>query len=310
MSVVVDILLPTYNRAEALSKNLDHLISEIERGDHAASARIVISDNASPDSTKDAVRPFLLKYPALIRYYRQEQNIGLEANMVFLLGKASAPFVLWTGDDDYIAHGYLNYCIEMIKSVSVLNLVIPGLASLHADGTLTPGRQAAYQEKQFTAGVDSALELSHMAHQMSGLLMRREGLLDTYVSKPEFRNPYLFIQLATQCLLGGKSVFSPGYVTHVTVFNEKDWGYNSIGLLDEVFKSYLHFNGKLTETEIADLMVRFSVLHSYRYSIRWYRPMRLWRQYRELISRVPDINGFRSKLRLHLMKDYIKSFVP
>jgi glycosyltransferase involved in cell wall biosynthesis len=309
MSVRVDILLPTYKRADALRKNLLHLKYEIERDGLESYFSILISDNDSPDHTQGVVDEMTKDYPVAVNYYRQGKNIGLEANMVFILGQASAPYILWTGDDDYMAEGYLAYCVDKIRDIENLGLIIPGLASLHEDGTLVPGRTAPFAERVFAAGYASAWELSHMAHQMSGLLMRRENLLETYVSKPEYRNPYLFIQLATQCILSGQVLFAPAYPTAVTVFNEKDWGYNAIGLLDEVFKSYLFFRGQLTDVQIADLLVRFSVLHSYRYGIRWYRPARLIRQYFDVVKSIPSPATFRKKLALHLFKDYLKSFV-
>jgi len=301
--------LPTYKRVEALRKNLFHLKSEIEKYALESHFRILISDNHSPDNTPEVVREMSKNYPIEIVYYRQEKNCGLEANMVFILGQATSPYVLWTGDDDYLAEGYLAYCVKKMQEDENLGLIIPGLASLHEDGSLVPGRSAAFLDKSFLSGYRSAWELSHMAHQMSGLLMRRENLLDNYLSKPEYRNPYLFIQLATQCILSGQVVFAPAYPTAVTVFNEKDWGYNTIGLLDEVFKSYLYFRGQLPDVQIADLLIRFSVLHSYRYGIRWYKPARLVRQYFALVKTIPPLASFRRKLAVHLFKDYLKSFI-
>lgn len=52
-----------------------------------------------------------------------------------------------------------------------------------------------------------------------------------------------------------------GSRTQVTVFNDKDWGYNDIGVLDEVFKSYLAFRKAISEDQVRDLLIRFSVIH-------------------------------------------------
>lgn len=307
MNPVVDILLPTYNRAESLLQNLEHLKREIQSLEDSAQVRIVISDNASTDDTQKVIASFDFGEVQNV-YFRQDENVGLEPNMVFLLDKATAPFILWTGDDDYIADGYLKYCLEKASENAQLGVIISGLSSLHESGEVTNGRVEDFEEKKLEAGFKSAWTFSHLAHQMSGLFMRREDLLEKYLDSAAYRNPYLFIFLTTQRLIDSSSFYAPKYSTKVTVFNEKDWGYNQVGLLDEVFKSYMYFLEELGEEKVSELMIRFSVLHSYRYNIDWRHPMRLRSQFKELKQSTPDIKGLHKGIASHLVKDYILSF--
>lgn len=308
MNKILDVLIPTYNRSEFLLKNLNHLQGEILKYQLTEVIRLIISDNCSSDDTEVKVKEFIKLSPLEIVYNRQETNLGLEPNMVSILSKASAPFVMWIGDDDFLAKGYLKYCLNRINEIDNIGLIIPGLSSLFEDGSVEQGRLERFDEVVLNPEFESAWAYSHLSHQMSGLVMRREELLEGYLAKPKYRNPYLFIQLTTNRMLQYQSVYAPKFKTLVAVFNDKDWGYNQVGLLDEVFKSYLAFLGQISEQQVMKLLIRFSVLHSYRYNIRWYRPVSLIKKYFHLVHQTPTLSGFRSELAKHLVKDYLLSF--
>ena len=102
-------------------------------------------------------------------------------------------------------------------------------------------------------------------------------------------NPYLFIFWISYCLYHSGGIYAPMFKTSVTTFNEKDWGYNEVGLLDEVFKSYLYFREVLGDRKMVNILLRFSIMHSYRYSINWRKPARLLKQFRYLAKKMPKM---------------------
>jgi abequosyltransferase len=263
----IDILIPTFQRADSLLENLEHMLLRMREEGVEEHFRIIISDNASTDGTEAAVRALMARaneQRALVSYHRNERNLGLECNAVVVAKLATSEFVLWCGDDDFFADGYLRFIVESIAAHPSLGCVIPGLALLRRDGSLEVGRNEDFEVRHFAAGYSSVHELSHLAHQMSGLLFRRAGLLEEYLARPECRNPYLFIYFASNRLLRHDALYAPKFKTRVTVFNERAWGYNSIGLLDEVFKNYAALRPSCTDREVDDLMLRFLVMHSYR----------------------------------------------
>lgn len=280
----IDILIPTYQRADSLVQNLEHILRRIETEKVEDHYRIIISDNASADRTESAVRELVQRLevrPGLVTYHRNGENLGLEGNAVQVAGLSNAEFILWCGDDDFFADGYLRFLVDSIVAHPRLGCVIPGLASLHRDGSVEVGRIEPFEVREFAAGYASAHALSHLAHQMSGLLLRRDGLLHDYLSRPEYRNPYLFIYFAANRLLRYDAIYAPKFKTRITVFNEKAWGYNDIGLLDEVFKSYLALRPACADRQVDDLMLRFLVMHSYRLA---FRPARLSKLARQLVG--------------------------
>lgn len=297
--MLIDILIPTFNRCVDLLRNLRFLTKQIEKNCLHEKVRLVISDNFSTDGTQEQVLRFISatkdKDIAVI-YSRNDRNLGLEKNVVRLLELASADFLLWIGDDDYLADGYLEFLLKSIEERPLLGCVIPGLASLHADGTVTKARIEEFWQRTIEPGFGGVLKFSHLAHQMSGLLVRRDGLLKEYAAKPEYRNPYLFIYFVASRMLRFESIYAPGFPTRVTVFNAKDWGYNSIGLLDEVFKNYLALHDYLTRDQIEKLLLHFAMMHSYRLAFRPLKPQALVRQY-HAINRAAD-GGTRFRLRL------------
>lgn len=277
----LDILIPTFQRCETLVKNLNYLIGQIDTYGLHDHVNIIVSDNASTDATQAGVKR-IIENSALkskILYYKADCNVGLEKNAVNVASLATADFILWCGDDDYLAEGYLAYVVNKINEDPEIGCIIPGLSSLHADGVVLESRAEDFSEIRLAKGYASVHQYSHLGHQMSGLVVRRQGLLEDYLTQPGYRNPYLFIYFVARSLLKNDGLYSPGYKTIVTVFNEKDWSYNQIGLLDEVFKSYYALSDLIDKRQIDDLLIRFMVMHSYRLS---FRPLQLKRLFQQL----------------------------
>lgn len=302
----IDILIPTYQRADSLLQNLEHILTRLRAEGVEEDYRIIVSDNASTDGTERAVRALMERVNRqrdLISYHRNPENVGLEANAVKAASLATGEFVLWCGDDDFFAHGYLRFLAESVATRPRLGCVIPGLASLHKDGSIEAGRDDGMGVQEFPAGYGSTYTLSHLAHQMSGLLFRRDGLLDAYLADPRYRNPYLFIYFAANRLLQFDAVYAPRYKTLVTVFNAKAWDYNGIGLLDEVFKNYLALRPSCTQRQVDELMLRFVLMHSYRLSFRPLRPRVLGRQLLDVWNAGSDTLYFKRKMGLLFLRE-------
>lgn len=72
--ILVSLCFPTCNRGQMIKSILDHYLSCSE---FDCKVEIVISDNASTDSTKQLVTDYILDNPTRhIRYYRNDTNIG------------------------------------------------------------------------------------------------------------------------------------------------------------------------------------------------------------------------------------------
>lgn len=127
-------MIPTYGQeafiARAVQSALDQDYEHFE---------VVVSDDGSPDGTKEAVRPFL-RDPR-VRYHRNETNFGRVGNYrKTLYERVSGDFAVnLDGDDYYIEPTFLSRAAACIAEDETLVLVQAGkrAAGSHRDGQLS-----------------------------------------------------------------------------------------------------------------------------------------------------------------------------
>lgn len=102
--------LPVYNGAELLAAAIDALL-----GQSYSDFELVISDNASTDSTADICRDYEAR-DSRVRYIRQPQNLGLVRNHNYLVGIARGELFKWASHDDLYASDYLKRCVEALDA--------------------------------------------------------------------------------------------------------------------------------------------------------------------------------------------------
>jgi len=234
---LIDILIPTYNRAEFLKENIILLDKQIRGCNLQNFVGLIVSDNGSDDNTVQILSDLVAQIDLNIQIYKHAENLGPEENFLFVLSKSSSSHVMYLGDDDYLPEGYLKFVIEKILQESVY-CIIPGYSNLYHGGQITPSRNASFLIKKYLPGFKSVCDLSNYGHQMSGLVFKREGLYDVYMQSQKYRNLYPFIFFATFCLLRGESYYAPKYQVLVTQGNSKHWGYDESGLLIDIFQNY------------------------------------------------------------------------
>ncbi|WP_373032895.1 glycosyltransferase family 2 protein [Sulfurovum sp.] len=235
---MLEILIPTFNRASFLEKNLNILIQQIENAALEAEISITVSDNCSEDETIKIVKQVIANKSVNIKLYQQKENIGLEKNAIYLLKKSTEKFIMYLGDDDYLPEGYLKYITEKINSIKSLTCIIPGFSSLYSDGQILPARYANFEEKQYIASFYTVTKISQFGHQLSGLVLKRDGLIDGYLSNKKLRNIYPFIYFVAYNNLRGTSIYVPKFQVLVSQGNTKNWNYDNSGLLSEIIKNY------------------------------------------------------------------------
>jgi len=126
----VSIGLPVWNGEEFLPKALDSLL-----GQTFSDFELIISDNASTDATEAICKAYGAKDPR-IRYYRNEANIGLQANTQRVLDLATAPLFMWACHDDVWDLTYLDKMVDQLGRNKSLVLAGCNAASIDERGTL------------------------------------------------------------------------------------------------------------------------------------------------------------------------------
>jgi glycosyltransferase involved in cell wall biosynthesis len=128
----VSIGLPIRNGAAVVDTAIRAVLTQ-DHGD----LELVISDNASTDSTEEICRSYARDDPR-VRYYRQPNNIGATANFVQVMRLARGAFFRWIGDDDWLDPGYLSQCLERFAADDRLILVTTEQILIGKDGQMCP----------------------------------------------------------------------------------------------------------------------------------------------------------------------------
>jgi len=112
--MILSICIPTYNRVRFLDALLGLLTAKFAESDLNSKVEILVSDNASTDNTSEVLE----KYRGIISYWKNDENIGPDANFLKLFSEASGRYIWLPGDDDLVRVDTLNYILRMISEYS------------------------------------------------------------------------------------------------------------------------------------------------------------------------------------------------
>ncbi|MGA3059112.1 MAG: glycosyltransferase family 2 protein [Candidatus Bathyarchaeia archaeon] len=104
----VSIGLPVFDGEKYLKEALDSILAQTY-----SDFELVVSDNASTDSTEQICREYAAK-DGRIRYYRNEKNIGAPKNFNRVFELSSGEYFKWAAYDDVHAPTYLQKCISVL----------------------------------------------------------------------------------------------------------------------------------------------------------------------------------------------------
>ena len=136
---LVSIGIPTYNRERLIGRAIESALHQ-----DYLNIEIVISDNASTDSTPEVCRRYAQTQPN-VRYVRQPRNLGATRNFDAVLEQTSGQFFMWLGDDDWLDSNYVRLALSRLETDPQVALV-SGTPHYYAKGVHSgsrPGLQSA-----------------------------------------------------------------------------------------------------------------------------------------------------------------------
>jgi hypothetical protein len=105
---LVSIGIPTYNRPQQLRKTLTSITCQTY-----SNLEIIVSDNcSSDDETQEVVQEFM-ETDSRIRYFRQDENIGMFYNFKFVFDVSKGDYFTWVADDDARSIDYIENCLNI-----------------------------------------------------------------------------------------------------------------------------------------------------------------------------------------------------
>lgn len=110
---LLSICIPTYNRADCLKRLLDNIIHQVPGSEEVI--EICISDNGSTDNTREIILNYMKKYPDLIKYSKNEKDMGFDWNVYKVVNMAEGEFIWTFSDDDIIVESGIKDVIAFIR---------------------------------------------------------------------------------------------------------------------------------------------------------------------------------------------------
>ncbi|MDD4913016.1 MAG: glycosyltransferase family 2 protein [Sideroxydans sp.] len=105
-NVKISIGIPTYNGEKYLAQSIESVLTQLSE-DPVQQIEILISDNASTDGTGAIAKRYVEKFPHIVRYTCNSQNIGYDRNVDNLFRVANGEYLWLLGDDDMLMPGAL-----------------------------------------------------------------------------------------------------------------------------------------------------------------------------------------------------------
>ncbi|WP_237737692.1 glycosyltransferase family 2 protein [Candidatus Nitrosopumilus sediminis] len=137
--------MPVFNGEKFLKKRIESILSQT-----FTDFKLIISDNASTDSTQKICKEYL-KTDNRISYIRQKKNIGIWENFNFVLQQANSEFFVWVAVDDlwlpeFLEKNFLilktdESLIGSISKVSTKKIIPSKINSLNIDSNFYKFRQ-------------------------------------------------------------------------------------------------------------------------------------------------------------------------
>lgn len=131
---LVSIGIPTYKRPEQLRN-----ILTIVTNQSYANLEIIISDNASPGNDVKEVVDSFLKNDTRIKYFKQNQNIGILKNFDFVLKESVGEYFTFISDDDWRAPEFIETLVNLLEINKGYHWAFCDYHEVYEDGNFAEG---------------------------------------------------------------------------------------------------------------------------------------------------------------------------
>lgn len=183
--IKISICIPTYNRANYLTRCCDKIVSEVNKLSLEKYIEICISDNHSVDSTEEFSKKLICTNTNItIKYHKQPFNTGFSKNLFNVANMSSGQYVFFCGDDDEIIDDVMldiyNAALSSDKLIVFNSLPISPITT--KDCSEMHG--AKYYRFQSTEQAIKCLGIFHMSF-IGNFMVSRDGFLSNWQSAYE-----------------------------------------------------------------------------------------------------------------------------
>ena len=167
------VCIPAYNRPHHLVPLLESIFSQ-----NFHDFEVVICEDKSPERAQIAAvaRDFQSRYPGMLRYFENAENLGYDGNIRNLVEKAEGRFCFFMGNDDLMCPGALDNAASIVRRYPNVGLVLKSYGWFHD----TPGKIDGVvrwfnEEKEFPAGIPAIRFAFRRSGVLAGYIVHRDS---------------------------------------------------------------------------------------------------------------------------------------
>ncbi len=218
------ICIPAYNRAHYLTALLDSIVKQDFRD-----FEIVICEDRSPERGLIAAiaQDYQTRYPEMLRYFENEENLGYDGNVRNLVQKASGEFCFFMGNDDVMCEGALENAASVIHRYPNVGLVLKSYGWFNE----TPANVNQIirwfnEEREFAAGAPAIRFAFRRSGVLSGYIVHREAANEAATNKFD-GTLYYQMHLTASVLITKTAVCTPKVLILCRENEPPDFGHNA-----------------------------------------------------------------------------------
>lgn len=211
---LISIAIAAYNRAHLIGRTLDSLLRQTVQD-----FEILISDDASPDATRDVCERYAAA-DARVRYFRNEERLGLGGNCSRVLAMTRGEFVILAGDDDIYEPNFLERLLAEMRRFPSLSVVACRIDQIDQNDAFVRDMSHQFFASEPLARLRNANRMLWCGYGnlMTGMY-RREMMMRTLLYRPILRDEWDEIDLLFlfEMALQGGVVSIPDVLLHKRV---------------------------------------------------------------------------------------------
>lgn len=110
--MMVSVCMITYNHEKYLPQAIEGVLSQ----ETTFPVKLVIGDDASTDKTHEVAEDYAARYPDIVSYERNKDNLGMHDNFIKTLGRCDQKYIAFCeGDDYWVDDGKLEKQVEFLE---------------------------------------------------------------------------------------------------------------------------------------------------------------------------------------------------
>jgi abequosyltransferase len=161
--------IATYNRGQFIGETLDSILAQMEPG-----VEIVVVDGASPDNTPEVMAEYLSCH-STIRYFREQENSGVDADFDKAVGYARGNYCWLMTDDDLLRPGAITTVLSTLDDENDLIITNSEVRNVDLSEVFESQRLVFDVDKVYRAADHEALfkETAHYLSFIGCVIIRR-----------------------------------------------------------------------------------------------------------------------------------------